>query len=1427
MTAQSEPSASNAKKTRPKRKRGRRLLIALALLAIVLIVGVVLAPTIAGAVAPGIVAGKASESIAGRVEVDSVSVSWMGTQKAKGIRVYDAEGVLVAEFDVSAGAGLLALATGSRDLGEIELSGVVRTDRDDAGSVRLMNAIAPSGASATSGGAGRAASPGAPGGPKGSPPSLPASLAAKLNITQLRVEEGVEVLATLTGGASIAPGEPIKINLKPAFGGGGAGVIDATVTSLIDSAGAINIDNASVDLTIKLEAVPTALVQALNPSDTDLGELLGESFAFTASALGTIETMDATLSIKSAGVNGALGVNIRDGIATRTGETQVLISGERAARAIPALRSALSESASIEFETWPDATLIVSQLSVPIDAVRSGTFEEVLVELRLKTTPARARVPLSGADGRTGVLALSETVLYAAATDLSEGVSLAGVASATLDGRDAGQITIQNLRTGPLFDADGALLDPMSIGITGEMNITGLAAETIQPFADALGVDVAQEIGPVINTSLKAARESGSNALSLILSVDGEKVEASSHVLIEGSTIRAAPGAKALSVTLTDPSSTLNRVLADSNVMIDRASPVSIVIDTFEANLEDILGDTLDLRSVRAQGALRVPAVVGRLTREGETTELTISGVQIKFDAPESLASVSASGLMQVGVGGQAPAAITLALEADDLLGSDGSIDVWGATAQASLKAPGVPAAAIDVFMPENTIVAREDLGPTVSIDASVHKASGRESAAIVDLQLSSERVTLSAALSVDETRLQTRENGVELRSLGLAGLIERFAPMPEGMRVSPKATGVVRVRSLDVPMSGWSPAFDDAVFEGGVRITRLGVRSSLGTNPRANSRPIELALSRAAGEAVKLLVTTEGVIIKGMSLGADPATGAARVAPPSELDYRIEASAPWEAMVAGEADVTLSMTGTLSDEGGQKLATLAGGGTVSAPSLQRVNINITAELSSSARTQDALALGDLLTGLFGQSASVRASLASESFDPKDALAGARIGLEVNSPRMKTTSPVRLVGDEDSLRLEQASGLSWRVDEQWATRRLAGGREPTLRVSRPVDLELDLQRLVVPRRESGRLDVQIGATSSDIAITLRDGVEVEYQGLVATARSTETPGVLAINATMKNKGGASNALLADLTVAGLGSAAQTPALSGKVIVTALPSTVADALVGGNGKLAMLLGESADMRIFLTDFPRNGGTAKGSVKGINASATFDGRVENGMFIASKPAVLNVQRIDSEFGFELAKIIPVFGGIEKDPNTHAPGTVIIRPLRVPVDGRDVLEFASATIRIDPGEANLQLDGGLGGFLNLGGQGQTIGRRLEPFNVRFERGVASYSNVVVPIGEFELVARGNVNLIQQTQDVRVALPIGALAAEVAPGGGGIGAILDATGGVSLANKGKIGQSSWKLKLGGGGGKSPDPASILEGILGGLGGNNKSDKP
>src|SRR5205085_145830 len=70
-----------------KRRRRRILWITLGSILLVIVVVIALAPTIAGAVAPGIIASKAGARIGGRVAVESTSFGWFGPQRVKVARL--------------------------------------------------------------------------------------------------------------------------------------------------------------------------------------------------------------------------------------------------------------------------------------------------------------------------------------------------------------------------------------------------------------------------------------------------------------------------------------------------------------------------------------------------------------------------------------------------------------------------------------------------------------------------------------------------------------------------------------------------------------------------------------------------------------------------------------------------------------------------------------------------------------------------------------------------------------------------------------------------------------------------------------------------------------------------------------------------------------------------------------------------------------------------------------------------------------------------------------------------------------------------------------------------------------------------------------------------------------------------------------------
>ncbi len=109
---------SNPETTRPRRRGRRILLIVLGSIALLILLALVLAPAIGGAIAPGIIQSAAKKSIAGEVTVKSVSLSWFGKQRLGTITVTGADGKTVA-FDKQPGIDTMQF------LGEALPTGIV------------------------------------------------------------------------------------------------------------------------------------------------------------------------------------------------------------------------------------------------------------------------------------------------------------------------------------------------------------------------------------------------------------------------------------------------------------------------------------------------------------------------------------------------------------------------------------------------------------------------------------------------------------------------------------------------------------------------------------------------------------------------------------------------------------------------------------------------------------------------------------------------------------------------------------------------------------------------------------------------------------------------------------------------------------------------------------------------------------------------------------------------------------------------------------------------------------------------------------------------------------------------------------------------------------------------------------------------------
>src|SRR5690606_20843444 len=89
-----------ARPTRRRRRWRRRILITLVVVVLALGALVVLAPTIAGKLAPGPVASAINGQIPGDVELEGVSLSWRGPQRVRSARLHGIGGEQIADVSV-------------------------------------------------------------------------------------------------------------------------------------------------------------------------------------------------------------------------------------------------------------------------------------------------------------------------------------------------------------------------------------------------------------------------------------------------------------------------------------------------------------------------------------------------------------------------------------------------------------------------------------------------------------------------------------------------------------------------------------------------------------------------------------------------------------------------------------------------------------------------------------------------------------------------------------------------------------------------------------------------------------------------------------------------------------------------------------------------------------------------------------------------------------------------------------------------------------------------------------------------------------------------------------------------------------------------------------------------------------------------------
>lgn len=1404
--------------------RKRRLwLKLLAVILLLLIVGVLLLPTIASSIAPGIIESKANAALTGQVKLTKASFSWFGPQKVGPVTVLDDQNKPIATVNIKASPGLLSLATGalsgSLDIGTITLAGNADIVRRPDGTTNLQAALKPK--SAGSAKPAPSTTP-APSSTK-SEGTLPKGLNARAVIEDFDVTLTDQTqpadsparsawLNDLRGEAAIKTGGPTIAKLDGAVGVGqpaapaaapgaskGAIKIDATINNLSDTAGRLTLDKATFNIDAVANALPVALIDALANQQGKLAAGLGDKLEAKITATGDMNKGNADLSVTTPRASAAGTLTMADKTITTTKPLEIKAQGAAVKAFVPTLDESLAKS-GLTLAAMPDLAASVDNLKIKLPQGGKLDLRGSSATVAVKTTPVTGTLQLPAAEGRpaqTKPFSLAALDAKIAAPDLAGPVKVTAATNATLGGEPAGSLNA-DLTVGGLLDANGAPVTGPPRSLQGQIAVKGIATAIAQPFVAATGVDLPADIGPNLdlvvnaNTNLADAKPGALPATDLDLNITSAKLNAKGGLQLSDTALKSRNGD--FTLRLEPAGSLISRfVKPDTGVRIDPTGSVLFVMKNLDIPL-----NPSDRKPVLDKATGRIELWTGNLR-----VTPTASGVA-PIDIPEfnvmtTLASakppvVELAGQMRheqqqdiriagkfellgafdmLNSGAKPAAANTLPVRPVgrfDILNAPTSLAKIalapkpGAAATPAAptqpgQAPAQPAKPLDL-----AALIRDVAGPTVNLRLLTTADAARRDAFNADVTLAAPRFEARAVAALSSTKADLSDVNAKttLSAETLDTLLATFAPtITDRPRLTGNATALLTVDPMSIPLKpGFQPDLANA-GKAGVKLTLPGQTLVQGLKiPGAQGQPPR-DLGPFGVEDLQVAANTTVAALMGTTPQRAEATLAGK-------------------LLAGPQDRLLTLSG-----GG---ATDLTAGKPTGP----ITANLKIEQGRTVGIDKILNQPGLLSGALGD--SVGADLAVNLGAP--APSGERtINAQANlrSPRLSMDQPVKVSVLPDRITVDQPTKINWQLDSAWANQYLfkpdPKTGKPSMRLLQDTGVRVAITQAAISKGvgsgplKPGIFRAALNAEIPTAALELADGQRVALDGVRVN-----------LNADPSQPGSPGAPIKFDLAVAGA-AVGDTPkatnlGLQGRVekVATpageistetaeltadgnlpALPTALVDALAKQNGMLVDALGPIVQATLSADRFGMNTGTLALNARSERAEAAVRGRVENKTFILTQPLNLTIVEVTPQLSQRFVKGLPSVGQIQKS-KTDAPAIVRAPDLRLPLDND--LRKLNGSISIDPGEADFSSSSEFSKFLDLlklKGD-RKVGRRLQPLNIVINSGVLNYQDWEVPLGEFKLKTRGTVDLVNKQLDVITYVPAGALTGEVVGAFGGV---------------------------------------------------------
>lgn len=1416
---------------REKKSRRRRVVMwTLAILAILILGGVALAPTIASSFVPGIVEGQSGKAIAGKLGLESASLSWFGPQKVKGFRLATPEGTSVATADVDVAAGLFGLARGKLDLGEVTIRNAnAEIVRLPDGTTNLQRAIASAAKDAPAG-----SSPG-DNAKKDPDTRLPADLKARVVLTRFNAsyEDRTQTNAPklkvkdLKGIADIDVGEPssldVSFDVTPDNAAPGSVEMKTKVSSWTRDDGLLTLDKLKIAADMTATNVPLELLDALagpvlgnaaDGSPITLKRAMGERLNLTINAKGTIKEGDATFDLASPGVTAKGSASIADGVLQASSPIRAEMKGSSLRFMTPGLDQSLADAKdTATIDAIPDATLTIDKLKLSLPTEdRKADFRGGVVMGAISIGQTTGKVRLSSGESMKPFI-IAPLSIAIDAPDLAGPIRVRGGTDATISGQPAGTLAVDIAAQGLVDNASGAIVAGVPRNVQGGLTLRGLATAIVQPFVGAAGLDLPNDIGPTLNLAANATTTDGKN---LALTISGDAAHMTLAGAIDVSETLIATRESGIQFSLARAGKVAEKLVKpDTGWAISPWSGTQTA-GVLNANIRAMRVPLKDGSPDLRNATLDVEGSIGQLVAAAINPDRTPKpGVDliniIKTDIKASLSpqnGATADIRADLGYAGK-PFTVTAVLKSAQLFDTAGAVqsDPLKIAPTLTIAATGVPpqiGSLSSAFAaapapqpaargstptpapakPDMVAVLNAASGGNMDVQISTAPAKAAETLAITaQVRSPFMKTDVKADLARDRVSIGTLGGQNGMTPAGYAAIMREFT-VAAGPALAADTLVSWSVAPLTIPLAeGFSPQMQ--------KVANAEVRLSIPGALIVNG----VLVSEAGG------VTTD---LGGIGVGP----------------FNVIAQVPVAAMngpgLESERTLSAKLNGTVLGLNRAALGELDGNITAilsnGAPSGA---CRIVAKLSDvDTRVAELLAQKPgLISGLVGSPMMLDLNVNAEPNNKGDFAAGTiEAEAAIAAPRLRTSGPMRITMEPGGIRLVKPASFSMDAEPDAINAFLAppsGTGEATgVRLATPATVQINVDRFSLPRAlptgstaKVAPLDLGVAITAQSIALAsgpVAKPTKVNVTGLDARAETEAaakggSPAVrfrLGIaQATVDEAPPATN-LVASGVVNGLvsPSGAIDPNLAtvtANADIANIPTALIDALANRKGELVEGLGPTVAFklnadRVPLGQTPAASGSTppiiEAKMESQRARLSLKGTVADGLYRSQAPLEFNIFELTQLFSKRYIGVVPLIGTLEKGMK-DAPAMLTANNLVVPLS--DDPANLNGDILLDPGECKFTAGNSFGGLLKAFGQQSdvTVGRRLQPLRVAVRNGVATYDTWAVPAGEFSIETNGRVDLVKREVDVITWIPAGALTDRALGlfGGGGLAGLLD----------------------------------------------------